>query len=188
MKKLACVSVAVLLAAVAIVRAADIKSGLEPGAGIGAFQVVKVAGPEDGVSIGQELCYRCKYGARPMVMVFTRKTDEQLAALTRSLDEAVAKNSDKKLAAFINVMADSRDAADAAAKKFASTANAKNVPIVVPVEFENGPANYGINPKADVTVLIATGSKVTANHTFEKGLSCEACVEAVMADVKKLVQ
>ena len=188
MKKLACLSVAVVLAGVMIAQAAEVESGLKAGAKIGAFNVVKVAGPEDGVSVGAELCYRCKYGARPMVMVFTRKTDEQTLALTKQLDEAISKNSDKKLAAFINVMADSRDSAEAAAKKFATSASAKNVPIVVPVEFENGPANYGINPKADVTIIIASGSTVTANHTFEKGLSCEACVEAVLADVTKTLK
>jgi hypothetical protein len=43
------------------------------------------------------------------------------------------------------------------------------VPVVVPVEFENGPDNYGINPKAEVTVLVAKDSKVVSNYAFDKG-------------------
>ncbi len=47
---------------------------LKQGDPIGAFYVTKVAGAdEDGVPVGEELCYRCKYGSRPMVMVFTSK-------------------------------------------------------------------------------------------------------------------
>jgi hypothetical protein len=182
--------VAVAFLAVAAVAFADeLKSGLQPEQPIPAFDVTKVAGAaDDGVNTGDTLCYRCKYGKRPMVMIFTRKTDENLAALVKQLDEAVSKNQDKQLKAFVNVMGESPDAAKSAAKEFASKNKFTNVPVVVPVEYSNGPDNYGINPKADVTILVASNGKVTANHTFEKGLSCEACVESVIKDVNKLVK
>jgi hypothetical protein len=38
--------------------AEELKSGLDVGESVGAFNVVKCAGPDDGVQIGQELCYR----------------------------------------------------------------------------------------------------------------------------------
>ena len=69
-----CLTVA-LVASVAV--AAELKSGLEPGKLIGPFDVVKCAGPDDNVKVGSELCYRCKYGARPMVMVFSRLDRQQ---------------------------------------------------------------------------------------------------------------
>ena len=81
-----CLTVA-LLASVAV--AVELKSGLEPGKLIGPFDVVKCAGPDDKVKVGDELCYRCKYGARPMVMVFSRTTDAKVAALVKKLDGAV---------------------------------------------------------------------------------------------------
>ena len=83
-------------------------------------------------------------------------------------------------------MADDRDAAEKAATELASATKSENVPVVVPVEFKNGPDNYGLAPGADVTIIIAKSGEVTANHTFEKGLSCESCVESVLSDVTKL--
>ena len=76
---------------------AELKSGLQPGDEVPAFEVVKVAGnPHDEVKIGEELCYRCKMGKRPMVVVFARKSDKNLAKLVHALDEVVAKNKDEK--------------------------------------------------------------------------------------------
>ena len=67
--------------------AEDIKSGLQAGAKIGAFDVVKVAGADsDGVKTGATLCYRCRYGARPQVMIFTRSTGENVASLSKQID------------------------------------------------------------------------------------------------------
>jgi hypothetical protein len=37
---------------------ANVRSGLQTGESVGAFQVVKVGGIEDGVQIDDELCYR----------------------------------------------------------------------------------------------------------------------------------
>lgn len=49
---------AVFLAGAAAAVAAELKSGLQVGDSVGAFDVVKCAGPEDGVKEGQQLCYR----------------------------------------------------------------------------------------------------------------------------------
>jgi len=49
----------VATAAVSALAAGDgIKSGPQCGGAVGAFNVTKIAGPDDGVKIGQELCYR----------------------------------------------------------------------------------------------------------------------------------
>ncbi|MFN5949118.1 MAG: hypothetical protein ACK43N_11540, partial [Pirellulaceae bacterium] len=46
--------------------------GLQSGDALGAFTVQKVGGAtEDGVEVGESLCYRCKFQSRPMVLVFT---------------------------------------------------------------------------------------------------------------------
>jgi hypothetical protein len=166
--------------------AAELKSGLEPGSPIGPFDVVKCAGPDDSVKVGDELCYRCKYGSRPMVMVFSRTPDDKLATLAKKLDAAIGADSSKKLAAFVNLLGADREVLESKAKEFSTKAKVANVPLVVPVESENGPADYGISPDADVTIIVAKGSKVTANHAFAKGGLNEAGIKAVLADVEKL--
>ena len=40
----------------------------------------------------------------------------------------------------------------------------QNIPFVVPNEFENGPDNYGINAKAEITVTMASELGVKASH------------------------
>ena len=189
MKSLISFSLAVaLVASAALVSAEEIKSGLQAGQPIGAFDVLKCAGAaDDGVKVGTQLCYRCKYGTRPMVMVFSRTSGTPVVALAKQLDEAVAQNSEKQFKAFVNLMGSDREQMEAAAKKFGADNKLANVPVVVPVEFENGPDDYGINPKAEVTVLVAKGGKVVANHSFAKGEFTEKSVAAVLAEVPKLV-
>jgi len=188
MKWFAGISMVALLLATQIVRADEIKSGPQPGDKIGAFDVVKCAGAaDDGVDVGNKLCYRCRYGSKPMVMVFARKSDESLASLIKQLDSVVAQNSDKQLKAFVNLVGESRDAAETAAKTFGAKNSFANVPIVVPEESENGPDNYGINPKAEVTVIVASGGKVTASHAYA-GTPDSAQVQEILSDVTKALQ
>ncbi len=178
-----CAAVALMLSA-ASVSAEEAKSGLKSGEAIGAFDVVKCAGAEDdGVAIGKTLCYRCKYGSRPMVMVFTRNPDEA-ATLVKKLDATVAQNSSKGLKAFVNVLSNDRDSAESQAKKLGQ--GSKNVPVVVPVEFENGPANYGINPKVETTVIIATGGKVTTSLALDD--VDEKAAQTILKEVQKVVK
>ncbi len=184
MKRMTTLCAAVALSFCATVVAEETKSGLQPGDAIGAFDVVKVAGAEaDGIALGKTLCYRCKYGSRPMVMVFTRNPEE-VSGLIAKLNSAVEKNSGKQLKAFVNVLGEDRDSAESAAKKLGSKSDA--VPVVVPVEFENGPGDYGLNAKVNTTIIIASGSKVQASHAINT--VDDAATAKILADVEKLVK
>ncbi|MEM8733556.1 MAG: hypothetical protein AAGG44_05020 [Planctomycetota bacterium] len=186
MKRVSSLAVACMLMFSAAAFAEGIKSGLEEGDRIGAFNVTKCAGAEaDKVAVGEKLCYRCKNGSRPQVMVFTRSTDEKLAKLLGKLDQAVTKHEDSQLRAFVNVLGESRDAASDEAKKLAKASKAENIPFVVPVEFENGPENYGINPKAEITIIFANESKVVANYSVATLKDLE--MKSVMGGLEKIL-
>jgi hypothetical protein len=149
--------------------------------------VVKCAGADDdGVSVGKELCYRCKYGSKPMVMVFSRKSDE-IAGLVKKLDKAVETNSEKQLKAFVNILGDDRSDAESTAKTFAKDNSVENVPIVVPVESKNGPDDYGINDEAVVTVIVARNGKVVASHGYTSVPDSDD-IKQIMQDVDKAIQ
>ena len=190
MKKFLALLLAVALASgCGLAFAAELKSGLAADEDIAPFDVVKCAGPDDKVKVGDQLCYRCKYGNRPMVMIFTRNTDEKVADLVKKLDKAVAKHSKAELKAFVNLIGENRDSLEADAKEFAKKNEIKETPVVVPVEFENGPADYGINPEAAVTILIAKKGKVASNHAFAEAKELdEKALEALMADVEKVIK
>lgn len=170
----------------AIADDASIKSGLQAGKSIGAFNVTKVAGAEDDkIPVGENLCYRCRNGARPQVMIFTRSSDPKVIALVKQLDEQIKKNSDKQLRAFVNYIGENKSTATESVKKLASETKATDVPFVVPDEFENGPADYGINAKAEVTIILAKESKVEVNHAFAHAKDLK--VDAVVADLAKIL-
>lgn len=180
---------AVAMAFAGVARAEELKSGLQAGEGIGAFTVEKCAGAaDDGVKVGQKLCYRCKLGARPMVMVFSRHADDKLAKLVGELDKTVADKADSKLAAFVNLIGD--DAADlkATAEKFEKSHKTGKVAIVVPTDQPNGPDNYKLSKDADVTVIIAKDGKVAANHALKADKLDEKAIKAIVADAAKLVE
>ena len=166
--------------------AEDLKSGLAVGESIGAFNVTKCAGAEgDKVEVGDNLCYRCKNGARPQVMVFTRSTDDKVVRLVTRLDEQLAKNEEAQLRAFVNMLGESKDVAMDEVKKLAVASKAKQVPFVVPNEFENGPEDYGINPKAEVTVIVANESKVVANFAFASAKDVN--IKDILGQIEKVL-
>lgn len=187
MRKMLSLMVAAALLAPGFVNAEEkVASGLKEGKLVGAFYVTKLAGAEkDGVEVGKNLCYRCKNGGRPQVMVFTRSSDKKVNELVAKLDKALASNKKKQLRAFVNYLGESKAAATKGAKSLAKASKAKHVPFVVPNEFENGPADYGINAKAEVTILLCDGGKVKSNHAAATAKSLN--VDQVIKDLAKIL-
>jgi len=159
---------------------------LAKGDSIGAFYVTKVAGAEnDGVEAGQELCYRCRYGGSPMVMVFARKSNSKVNDLVSQLNKAVESHSDARLKSFVTLMGSDEESLKKEAKKLASSTSVNNTPIVVAKDTKNGPSNYKLNPKDEVTVVIAANGQVVANHGFAaESVDVAAVMKAVESAVK----
>ena len=148
-------------------QAETLKSGPQLGDSVGAFTVEKCAGNDaDGVEQGEKLCYRCMLGNRPVVAVFARKNDKRLAALVKELDSIVAKNEAKKVAAFVNLLGENPRSLKDEATKLVKDSKAMKVAVVVPVDHKQGPENYKLNPKADVTVLVYKQGRVRANFAL----------------------
>ena len=186
MRQLVSFALALALVAPSFAVGEEAKSGLECGQGIAPFYVTKIAGAEnDGVAVDDNLCYRCKNGSRPQVMVFTRSTDAKVVALVQKLDAELQKHEDAQLRAFVNMLGDSKDAASDSVKKLSSATKAKHVPFVVPNEFENGPEDYGISPKAEITVIVANEAKVVANHSAASAKDLD--VDSIIKDIEKML-
>ena len=163
-----------------------VKSGPQTGDSLGAFYVTKIAGAEnDGVDLEENLCYRCRNGRKPQVIIFTRSSDEKVAELVSKLDKAVADNESSKLCVFVNLLGEDKEDLQKQAKQLAAKTHAKNVPFVVPNEFENGPDNYGINAKAEVTITLASDLGVKASHAFSS--ADDVNVDSVLSDLQKIL-
>ncbi len=195
MKALGMFSVVALLCAVTVfaeepaaTKTASVKSGPQVGEDVGPFTVTKVAGaPEDGVKSGTELCYRCKLGARPVVMVFARKVDANLVKLSSELDTIVGQNTEKKMGSFVNLLGESSDGLTKDAEKLATDAKLKNVAVVVPNAYKTGPESYSINDSAEVTVLIYRNSKVKVNYALAAGSLNDEAIKKILADTKEIL-
>ncbi len=181
--------VAALAISAAAAQAEELKSGLQPGEKIGAFNVVKSAGAaEDGVPEGEELCYRCMLGNRPVVAVFARSANKPLIKLIQQLDKVVAENKDQKMGSFVNLLGEDAKKLDKAAKRLIKRSEAENVAVVVPVENENGPEALQIHEDADLTVLIYREGVIKVNHAFAKGKLNKKAIAKVIKDTGAILQ
>ncbi|MEZ6061827.1 MAG: hypothetical protein R3C19_15885 [Planctomycetaceae bacterium] len=175
--------VASALMLVASAQAADVKSGLQVGDSPAPFNVLDVTGPQ----AGEKLCYRCKYGSRPVVSIFTRKMDDKVAKLVKEIDGVVGKNEENKMAAFVVLLTDTPEGAEAGLKKTAESNKITHTPLTV---FENsvGPADYKIDKNAEITVMMWVDSNVKVNKVLtEKELS-EDAIKKVAAETKAILE
>ncbi|MDG1893298.1 MAG: hypothetical protein P8J37_00155 [Fuerstiella sp.] len=165
-----------------VTNAADVESGLQVGAYPGAFYVADVTGP----SAGEKLCYRCRYGAQPVVSIFARKLDDNVTKLIKELDAVVGKNRDSRMAAFVVLLTDDQIAAQAKLKKAANTHGIKHTPLTV---FENsdGPGKYHIARDADITVMMWVESDVKVNHAYSVGSLNGEAIAKIVGDTSKIL-
>ena len=183
MKRVFTLSAALALAAFTLTAvAAELTSGLQPGDAPPAFNVQDCTGPAKGTS----LCYRCRYGARPTVTIFTRSLDENLTQLVKKIDQQVATNDEKQMRAFVVLLTDDPDAAEPKLQDLAAKNGIKNVPLTI-FDGEVGPPEYKIAEDAELTVLMWNKSKVAVNHAFEKGQFDKAAIEKVTKDTSKIL-
>ena len=159
--------------------------GLQQGDPIGVFHVTKVAGAiDDGVEPGEELCYRCRYGSRPMVMVFARDVGGKVTDLLKEMEAAVSANEEHQLKGLLTLLGEDAGELKAQAEKLATKAAIEKVPVVIAKETKTGPTNYKIDADAAVTVVVANDSQVVSSHTF--GVE-KIDVVAVMKEVKQML-
>lgn len=158
---------------------------LKEGDSIGVFYVTKVAGAEnDDVEPGEDLCYRCRYGSRPMVIVFARRTDGKVPELVQAMDAAILEHEESSLKGLLTLFGDDASKLKEEAGKVARTTAVQHVPVVVARETKTGPLNYKLSSHAAVTVVIAKDSQVVSTHIF----SADAIdVPAVMDEVKRML-
>ncbi len=188
MKAILTLVLAIGLASATVV-AAELKSGLQPGDLVPAFDVEKCGGAvNDGKEVGDNFCYRCMLGNKPVVMVFSRKADKSLASLVKELDKTVAKNADQKLSSFVNLIGPNQSELKATAKEFAAANQIENVALVVPQDNENGPAEFKISPVAETTVTIYRNGKVTASHAVGAGGLDIKEIQSIIADTGKILK
>jgi hypothetical protein len=182
MKKFSTALMVCLLAVGASYAADEAKPGLAIGEGVDAFHVRDITGPAKGTT----LCYRCQYGSRPVVTVFTRELNDNVKDLVTKIDEKVGANKDKKMAAFVVVLTEDPDAAEPKIAALAKDAKIKSTPLTI-MEGLTGPESYKLSKDAEVTVMMWVEGKVKVNESFAKGKLDKKAVETLVDDTKKIL-
>lgn len=155
---------------------------LAPGSAVDAFYVKDVTGP----AAGEKLCYRCKYGSRPVVSIFTRKVDGNVASLIKQVDSTVGQNAGKKMAAFVVVLTDNPEGQEGTLKEVAKNQGIQNTPLTV-FDGDAGPAPYQIGQDSEVTVMMWVNSKLQVNESLKASELTPEKVSAIVKNTGKIL-
>jgi hypothetical protein len=175
----------VLVAAACMAATIQADEGLKAGDPLGVFYVTKAGGAVgDGVAPGEDLCYRCRYGSSPMVLVFVRRTDGRVQQLVERLDATTRIHERSRLRGLVTVMGRGVGPLREIATRLANRGNVVTVPITVAKEPETGPPNYKLPPEAPVTIVVAKDSQVVKVYTSE---TADIPVDQVIRDAESIL-
>lgn len=108
-----------------------------------------------------------------------------MASLVKKVEEQLQSNSE--LRGFVVILTDDAEATSKELKKLASEHKIEKLPLTV-YEGQAGPPGYKIAKDAEVTVHLWVGTQVKANHSFAAGELDEKGIEAVVADIPKILK
>lgn len=177
---LGAVAVAALAAALApvIANPSGLKSGVEKGAGLPAYNPTHVTGPDKGTAT----CPVCKYPRNPSVQAWINTDSEKnVEALIGALEKASRKYADKNFKAFVVFINPNAESAETLKSRLAKIGEKHNIEHVA-LTFLPGPDHsavkgYGINtdPKVRNTIFVYRNRIVDAKmvnfDANEKGIA-----------------
>ena len=107
-----------------------------------------------------------------------------MTSLVKKIDEATAKNSSARMGSFVVFLSDD-EGLEQKLKDLAEKEKLKKV--VLTIDNPAGPKGYDIAKDADVTVVLYNKRNVKANYVFRKGQLKDKDIDAIVADVSKIV-
>jgi hypothetical protein len=119
-------------------------------------------------------------------MIFAREVSDNLTSLVKKVDAATADNSKARLGSFV-VFCNDDEKLEGKLKDLAKNEKINKTVLTI-VDKKSGPSGYNISPDADVTVVMYVGRTVKANHAFKKGELKSKDVEAILADLPKILK
>lgn len=159
---------------------------LRSGDALGAFRVTKIAGAnEDGVSEGETLCYRCRYGSSPMVLAFVRSDSVDLKPTIAAMNELLAQHEDDRLRGLIAFYGDQADALRDRAESLSTKVSDCSAPIVVTSDAATGPSNYRLPEDHDVTIVTAIDSQVVSVEHFDGKVDFDRVASAIKSAISE---
>ncbi len=117
-------------------------------------------------------------------MIFAREVSDSLTSLVKKIDAETAKNKSAKMGSFVVFLTDD-EKLESTLKSLATKEGIKST--VLSIDNPAGPSKYEVSKDADITVVLYNKRKVAANHAFKKGELNSKAIEAIVADIPKIL-
>jgi hypothetical protein len=158
------------------------KSGPAPNQRPGPYSSLVCVGPQR----GQQHCYICEAGDRPIVIVFARSLSAPLGTLVKQIDNAVKENKATEMRGWVTFLAEDQTRMDPKIVQWARDHAISTVPCAV---FEDtvGPPTYLLAREAEVTVLLSVKQKVVANFAYRAGELNQTAIRDIVTAIPKII-
>jgi hypothetical protein len=174
-------ALAAIALAPSVTSAAEPNSGPQVGEKVVPFHPLNCTGDH----AGEKYCLICKNGDNPVAVIFAHQVTPQLTKLIKRIDEATDRNKDRNMGSFVVLLSDS-DNLESELKELAKKERIRHC--ILTIDDPEGPNGYNLDPEADVTVLLYTKLTVKANHALEKGHLTDKAIEAIVAELAKILR
>jgi hypothetical protein len=157
-------------------------SGRPVGEQVPKFYVRAVTGPQ----MNKSICYVCRNGDRPGVIVFMRDIVPGTAELLKEIDRFVDQNRAVGLRSFGVLLSDNQISATSKLQTL-SYDNQLSLPLTMAPPQVESSENQNLHPNAAVTVVLYDELKVTASYAFRENEMTKERISNVMVGIRELV-
>jgi hypothetical protein len=160
-----------------------LRSGPKAGSTIHQFFVRAVTGPHRNRSV----CYVCRYGSRPVVMVLLQKSDPKIATLLKAIDTIVDDNRVSGLRSFGVLVTDESARAVPILQTMAFDERIR-MPLTAATTAIAGPSCHNLHEDAATTVILYRDQQAVKNFAFKNGSINDGSILPMIEAVKQLIK
>ncbi len=160
---------------------APLVSGRAVGERVPQFFVRAVTGP----LMNKSVCYVCRNGDRPVVMVFLRDIVEGVPSLLKEIDQCVDQHRAVGLKGFGVLLSENQRTATSKLQTLAFDHDL-SLPLTVASTQLEAPASQNLHPDAAVTVVLYHDQTVLSTHAFRESELSPERIRELMLEVKGL--
>lgn len=160
----------------------SLQSGPKIGSTIHQFFVRAVTGPHRNRSV----CYVCRYGSRPVVMVLIQKSDPKIATLLKTIDAIVDDNRVSGLRSFGVLVTDESARAVPILQTMAFDEKIR-MPLTAATTAIAGSSCHNLHKDAATTVILYRDQQAVKNFAFVKGEISKRSIRPLIESVEQLI-
>ena len=165
--------------------AGPLKSGREVGQRVPSFYVRAVTGPLRNRSV----CYVCRNGSRPVVMILFRRLDGGLVPLLKQVETLIDRNRAEGLRGFGVMISDEPSGGVSKVQTLAFDRKiSSGLPLTVSTDAVASPSCQNVHREAAITVVLYRRQRVVKTYAFRAGEPTAAQVRSVIASARRLLK